>query len=128
MADVFRLSGEFSAAPAVFDLGVQQPPETLGALLHTLYLTRRLVATVSLSGDAPVSVGLGALTGAHAIILQSTAKVRARLTSSDGVQQAVPVDPLAILLSRAVPVTALDLTRLSGTATEVQVFLGEKAT
>jgi hypothetical protein len=127
MADVFRLSGEFSAAPAAFELGVPQAPEVLAPVLHSLYLVRRLTAVISLTSDAPVSVSLGSLAGAHVVILQSTAKVRARLTSTDGSQQALPVDPLQILMCLAVPVTALDLTRQAGVATEVQVFLGEKA-
>lgn len=127
MADVFRFSGEFSAAPATFELGVQQAPEILAPVLHSLYLVRRLNTVISLDSDAPVSVNLGSMTGAHVVILQATSKVRARLTSSDGSQQALPVDPLQVLLTLAVPVTALDLTRLPGVATEVQVFLGEKA-
>jgi hypothetical protein len=127
MADVFRLSGEFSAAPAVYELGVQQAPEILAPLLHSLYLLRRANLTLSLTSDAPVAVNFGSLTGAHVIVLQSTSKVRARVTSSDGSAQALPVDPLQILLSLAVPVTALDLTRLPGINTEVNVFLGEKA-
>jgi hypothetical protein len=128
MADVFRLSGEFSAAPATFELGIQQAPEFLAPLLHSLYLVRRLNTVAVLSGDSPVAVNFGSLSGAHVLILQSTSKVRARLTSSDGSAQAVPVDPLAILLTLAVPVTALDLTRLTGVNTEVNVFLGERAT
>lgn len=127
MADVFRLTGEFSAAPAVFELGVPQDPEVLGALLQSLYLQRKLNTRVSLTGDSPVSVNFESLASAHVILLQATAKVRVRLTSTDGSQQAVPAGPLAILINDAVPVTALDLTRLPGVNTEVHVFLGERA-
>ncbi len=127
MSDVFRLRGEFSAAPAVFDLGVQQAPEVLAPLLHSLYLARRVNLLISLTSDSPLTVDLGSLSGAHVVILQSTSKVRARLTSSDGSTQAVPVDPLQLLISQAVPVTAIDLTRLPGVNTEVTLFLGEKA-
>lgn len=127
MADVFRLSGEFSAAPAVFELGVQQAPEILAPLLQSLYLVRRLALSLSLTSDSPVAVNFGSLSGAHVVVLQSTSKVRARYTSSDGSAQAVPVDPLSIQLSLATPFTALDLTRLAGVNTEVTLFLGEKA-
>lgn len=127
MADVFRLSGEFSAAPTVFELGVQQAPEILAPLLHSLYLVRRLFLTVSLTGDSPVAVNFGSLSGANVVVLQSTSKVRARFTSSDGSTQAVPVDPLQLQISLATPFTALDLTRLPGVNTEVTLFLGEKA-
>jgi hypothetical protein len=129
MADVFRLHGEFSAAPAVFELGVGQGPEQLGAIDHDAYVVRRTSQQILLSGDAPVSIPLGSLTGAHVILIQTTGRVRVRLTSADGSQQAVPADPLLILLTPlAAPVTALDLTRTAGVTTEATVFLGEKAT
>ena len=127
MSDVFRLRGEFSAAPAVFELGVSQAPEILAPLLHSLYIVRRLNTVVQLDGDTPVSVSFGSLTGAHVLILQSTSKVRARLTSADGSAQSAPVDPLFVLISLAVPLTALDLTRQASVASVVNVFLGEKA-
>lgn len=108
------------------ELGVPAPPEVLAQLEEGLYLTDKVVGSYTLGSDSPVSVSLGSLTGAHVVILRASSKVRARLTSSDGGAQSAPVDPLLVLISSAVAVTALDLTRLPGVSTEVSVFLGER--
>lgn len=126
MSDVFRLAGEYSAVPSVFELGVPQAPEVLAPFLARLYLDAKLVSRVSLTGDAPVSVAFGSLAAANVVVLQANGKVRARLTSSDGSLQALPVDPLLILITSAVSITAIDLTRLPGVNSEVSVFLGER--
>ena len=127
MADVFRLSGEYSALTQLRETGVPAPPEVLAPVQSSLYLQDKLVSHYSLTSDAPVSVSLGSLAGAHVVIIQSTGKVRARLTSGDGAAQAIPVDPLLIQIASAAPVTAIDLTRLAGVNTEVDIFLGERA-
>jgi hypothetical protein len=84
--------------------------------------------SVSLTVDTPVVVSLGGLTGANFVMLRATGgKVKARFTSSDGTTQALPVDPLLILKCDSVDITAIDLTRIAGTPTTVEVLLGEKA-
>ncbi len=127
MADVFRLTGEYSALTQLSEVGVPLPPEVTALLSEALFLQDKLVGHYSLTSDAPVSVALGSLAAAHVVILRSTGKVRARLTSGDGAAQAIPVDPLLIQIASAVPVTAIDLTRLAGVNTEVDIFLGERA-
>ena len=127
MADLFRLTGEYSALQSVRELGVPFPAEVLAQLAETMYLQDKLVGSYSLASDATVNVSLGSLAGAHIVIVRSTSKVRARLTSGDGAAQSIPVDPLLILLASASPVTAIDLTRLAGVNTEVTIFLGERA-
>jgi len=127
VADLFRLTGEYSALQSVRELGVPFPAEVLAQLAETMYLQDKLVGSYSLASDATVNVSLGSLAGAHIVIVRSTSKVRARLTSGDGAAQSIPVDPLLILLASASPVTAIDLTRLAGVNTEVTIFLGERA-
>ena len=84
----------------------------------------------NLTVDTPVVVGFGGVTNAHVVVIapDNGKKVTARLTSADGTEQAIPVDDTFILITRTVPVTAIDLTRVAGTATKVKVFLGEKTT
>lgn len=97
------------------------------AISEALSLTKKDYDTISLAADAaaPVSFGSG-VTEAQVIIIQTTGgKVKVRLTSTDGATQAVPVDGTFILISRTVPITAIDLTRTTGVLTTVDVFLGQ---
>lgn len=83
--------------------------------------------SVLLGSDTPESVAFGDLASASAVWMQVTGgKVRARLTSADGTQQAIPVDDLFILVSRSVPITAIDLTRVTGQTPRVTFVLGQK--
>lgn len=111
---------------ASLDTPVPTTAEVLGQLLESLYLTDKLTGNLALGADSPVSVGFGSIVNASVIILRSTSKVRARITSADGSTQSVPVDPLFVLLAGSVPVTAIDLTRLAGVNTNVTLFLGER--
>jgi len=93
-------------------------------------LKTRAVSEIILDTDAPFSVPFtGGVVNAHVVMLRATgAKIRARLTSSDGAAQAVPVEPYLFMMTSSVPITAIDLTRLAGSGTvTVEVFLGERA-
>lgn len=127
MTDRFALSGSYTTTP---QSGEPSFDPTIGALIEeTVTLGKKVLTEIALSVDAPVDVDFGGLTNANVVILKSTSgvKVRARVTSADGSQQAVPFDTYWILMSADVPITAVDLTRLTGTATTVRVFLGEEA-
>lgn len=126
MADIFHLSGGYQSAPASGSPSGDPLIDT--PLDEVLVLKRKQVLTLELDTDSPESVAFGDLAGAHVVVIRSSAKVRVRYTSSDGAAQAVPVDPLEVRISQTVPVTALDLTRVSGAGTVTcKVFLGEKA-
>lgn len=86
--------------------------------------------TVDLDSDTAESVAFGDLPSASLVVLESPGgKVRARLTSADGTTQSVPVDPLLAIVSLTVPITAIDLTRVSGAGTvRVSVILGAPTT
>jgi len=101
-------------------------PNDAELLEQILPLRRRLLTTLELSADAPVSIPLGNLAGAHYVWIEADHKVRVRLTSTDGATQALPADPLALVISQSVPITALDVTRNAGIFTIVKVFLGER--
>lgn len=84
--------------------------------------------SITLTSDAALVVPLGSMTEVNALIVKAIgAKVRVRVTSADGSTQAVPVDSLLVLLAGSVPITAIDLMRVAGVETAVEVFLGQKA-
>ncbi len=116
--------------------GATSWPSGEQTLLEPLAFTAPLVAAPlagewQLSDDNPAD--LSALPqlvgGAHIVVLHAYGgKVRARLTSTDGAQQSVPVDPIHVTISQSVPITGLDLTRVAGAGTvSVRVFLGQAA-
>lgn len=127
MADIFQLSGSYVVTPAS---GFPSGDPVIEALLdESMVLSKKQVLTIELDTDSPESVPFGDLAGANVIIVRAYGgKVRARYTSTDGAAQAVPVDPLDIKISSSVPITALDLTRVSGAGTvTARVLLGLKA-
>ena len=127
MADAFRLSGSYSTTPTS---GTPSgDPEVEALIEESVGLTSKTIGVYALTVDTPVTVDFGGLTNANVIAIRAVGgKVKARLTSADGSTQAVPVDPLLLSISKTVPVTAIDLTRVAGVATTVRVFLGERAT
>ena len=124
MADLFVLSGSYSTTPQVGSpSGVASIPAPID---EEAMLIGKYYNTITLTGDAPVIVQMGGVTKAHVIIVKVTGqKVRLRLTSTDGAQQAVPVDTWYTSISRTTPITAIDLTRTVGAQTIVDIFLGQ---
>lgn len=76
--------------------------------------------------DTPVPVAFGGVTNANVVVIFADRKVRVRLTSADGALQSVPVDGMVILISKTVPFTAIDLTRVLAQETRAKVFVGQK--
>lgn len=81
---------------------------------------------VELDTDDPVAVQFNGMDEAVLIKVESLdGKVRARFTSADGANAEMPVDPVLAVVSKSVPFTALDLTRVAGAPTVlVRVTLG----
>ncbi len=126
MADSFKLQGSYAVSPLTSPLSFA--PSVLADINESRTLKAKQVTEHTLDADAPVNVDFGGVVNANVITLKAVGgKVRARFTSADGSQQSVPFDTYFILMSESVPVTAIDLTRVAGTATTVRVFLGEKA-
>ena len=74
------------------------------------------------------SVDLGGLSNVNFLSVRAVGvKIRVRITSADGTNQSIPVDPILVLRSDSVNITALDLTRLANTETEVYIVLAERA-
>lgn len=126
MADSFALQGSYGVTPLGNPLSFA--PSVLAAISEGIQVKAKQVTELVLTVDTPVTVDFGGVANAHIVILKSTGgKVRARVTSADGALQAVPFDTYWILMSEAVPLTAIDLTRIAATETTVRVFLAEKA-
>jgi hypothetical protein len=127
MADAFALTGSYTTTP---NTGAPSLLAGLGAPIDEEFQIseKALVAGLDLSVDSAVVIPFGSVTNANIVIIKSPVnKVKARLTSADGSVQAIPVDGVLILISQTVPFTALDLTRLPGVDTVVDVFLGQIA-
>lgn len=126
MADTFKLIGSYDVTPLSSPLSFA--PSIEAVINEAKAIAQKQLCDVTLSADSPVSVPFGGVTNANIIILKAVGgKVRARYTSADGTDQSVPFDTYVILMTDAVPITAIDLTRVSGTLTTVRVFLAEKA-
>lgn len=127
MADRFRFSGSYTLEPA---LGAPSGGVVSSAPVQEQEtLTRKAQLTVDISDDNALAIALGDMSaGVNVIFIRATGgKLRARLTSTDGSQQAIPVDPLLFLISESVVATAIDLTRVAGSTTTVtvEIFLGQ---
>ena len=124
MADVFTLAGSWTTKP---DGSVSGEPAIEAPLNELVALKTKMPTRYDLTGSQVKVVDFGGAASAHVVILRAVGgKVRARFTSADGSQQAVPVDPFFAMISLASPVTALDLyTVPSGVS--VHVFVGEKS-
>lgn len=125
MSDAFKLNGSYQALPLSAPLSFA--PTITANIDEALTILAKQVSEMTLNADAPASVAFGGVTNAHIVILKADNKVKALVTSADGVAQAVPFDTYWILMSESVPVTAITLTRVPGTVTTVRVFLAEKA-
>jgi hypothetical protein len=127
MADIFQIDGTYTTKPTVGNPSAF--PSLVAPLAESLQLGNKSVQSFELDADAPENVQFPDGFVCNVLVVKATGgKVRVRITSSDGATQAVPVDGLFILISESVGLTAIDLTRVSGVLTNVEVFMGEVAT
>lgn len=90
-------------------------------------LATEVASQVTLTSDDPVSLSLGGLSAVNALIIKAVGgKIRVQISSSDGVQQSVPVDSFLALVSASTNITAITVTRTPAVATVVKYFLGQK--
>lgn len=119
----FKLDGSVALSPTIGTTsGI---PGVAIPLLESLQLAQFAQQAFVLDADPAQSVSLGTMTEANVLVVFANGKVRVRVTSTDGSTQAIPVDGLLILIAQSVGLTAVDLTRVSGTETEVNVLLGQ---
>lgn len=123
--DVFRLQGTLYTQPTTGS--PSGDPEVETPIQEQMALQNKTIGQYTLDTDAAVNVSLAGLDGANVVMIKSVGgRVRVRLTSVDGTQQAVPVDSFMVFTTLTQPITAIDLTRQPGVSTNVRVFLGER--
>jgi hypothetical protein len=123
----FKLDGSYQVTPLGNPASFAQ---TLTApISEALTINQKQETNLDLTSDVtPLPVPFGGVTNANLVVLKAVGgKARARLTSADGSQQAIPFDTYLILMNDKVPITAIDLLRDLGVAVTVRVFLGQKA-
>lgn len=126
MTDTFRLHGDYGTTPSGGSCSSAFP--TLESVIdERATVSGKMYADYTLVADTVETVDLGGLTDVSVIVIKSDAKVRLRITSSDGATQAIPVDGFIALVTKSVIITAIDLTRVAGAETNVHVFLAELA-
>ena len=84
------------------------------------------VTVQDLLTNGEVTISFGAVTEAHVLIVDASAAVTMKLTSTAGTDQIVVADKL-ILLCADTPVTALKVTRSPGVDTTLRIFAGQAA-
>lgn len=125
MADIYSITGSYQSTPAVgVPSGIASIPVPID---ESTTLVKKDYYTISLDVDGPVSVPFPpGMTVANVVNAKTTGgKVTMRVTSPDGALQAFPIDPFLALITRSVAITAIDLTRIPGTPTVVDIFIGQ---
>ncbi len=124
MADTFRITGQWSTSPI---LGTSSAIPAFDAPIDEIVqIIRKNTDDLTLTVDTPVVVSLGGLTNVHVLVIKTIGgKIQLRVTSADGSTQAFPVDTFLMLITQSVPITAIDVTRVANTETQVHVFMGE---
>lgn len=92
---------------------------------------RSSCSELELTSDSPVSIPFAGLDVVTFVAIKPVGgvKVRVRLTSADGSQQAIPVGRALALDCVTVPFTAIDVTRIAGypAPVRVQYLIGKNA-
>ena len=127
MSSQLTISGSYVIAPLTGASANGEP--TISTPFDEMIITdRSTLVELRLTSDVAVSVAFGGVDEAVFVAIHASGgKVSATLTSADGTDQIIPVDPIGLLLSESVPFTALSLTRATGTTVDVRVVLADKA-
>lgn len=128
MSDVFKVHGDYESKPS--GSSASGAPTISAPIDESVALAKApLMQEFSLESDSVQVVSLGALSQANVLVIKTVGgKVRARITSADGTTQSIPVDSFLLLISESVPITAVDIMRVSGVTTIAKVLLGQKST
>ena len=123
MIDLFTLLGSYTTTPTD---QVSGAPAVTTPLAETMSLVNQCVGSYDLTTDTVQTVSMGGITNANVVIVKALGgKIRTRITSADGSQQAIPVDGLLLLTAYSVPITAIDLLRTPGLHIIANVFIGQ---
>lgn len=124
MSESCSLIGSVESKPLVGNPSGQ--PSIIMPFSEKVILERSYATSMELLSDPVVAVSLGPLTNVNVLFMRTVGgKVRLRITTTDGATQAISVDPTCFILSKSVPITAIDVMRYSTYDTTVFLFLGE---
>ncbi len=128
MTDTLAITGSLQTQPT--NPSASGLSSVLTQLAETLVLQSKCVpGEYDLTSDSPQVVSFGALAQINFFFIKINGggHVRVRITSSDGTQQAIPVDQISLNICSLVAITAMDLTRDPGVETLVDIILGQAA-
>lgn len=126
MADVFALQGSYSATPSTGTPSAD--PQVIAPINELMQLSNQLTGQVNLLADPAVSIPFGGIDGVNVLVIKAVGgKVTVRITSEDGVSQAIPVDSFLALTTYSKDILAVSVQRTPAVPTTVRYFLGQKA-
>lgn len=125
MPETLSLVGQLSINPSPAS-AADPDLSTVVMLQEALSITAKQSMTFVVPGDAAFSIDLTATPNVNMIYIDASSKVMLTITTADGAAQVIPVDPMMLWFSATVPITALSITRVTGTDTTVRLILGDK--
>lgn len=126
LAETLVLNGQLSVTPSPA-CGCDPSLATIIQLAESMSIAAKLATAFVVPSDAAFPIDLTTVPAVNVLFISVTAKVMLTITTADGTAQTIPVDPLMILFTSSVPITALSITRVSGTDTTVSLVLGDEA-
>lgn len=126
MASTFSLQGTYTANPVSGSPSAD--PQITAPINEMMTLSNESVSQLNLTTDGETTLPLCAVDAVNALILKCVGgKVVVRLTSAEGVTQAIPVDSFLALTTASENITGITVERTPATPTVVKYFLGQKA-
>lgn len=127
MADRFQFSGSFAADPLIGSPSFVQA--VMAPIDESIIVKNWKRVRIELTSDSPVAVSFDQMATVCVLIMrvvEGGPKAKASISTVDGSAQVLPFE-YHVTGSKTVPITAVSLTRVSGTATTVEVFIAEQA-
>lgn len=127
MADKFAFNGSFTTQPFIGSPSFAQ--SVVAPIDESISVKNWKRVRVELTTDSPVAVSFDQMLTACVLIMrvvEGGPKAKAAITTADGAAQVLPFE-YHVTGSKTVPITAVSLTRVSGTATTVELFIAEQA-
>lgn len=92
------------------------------AIDERMTLDKFALIPIDLDSDGAVTVNFNGMGEIHALFIIADGKVTGALTSADGTDQAISIDPIFFVMSLSSPYTGLKLTRVAGSANSIKVL------
>lgn len=125
--DEFELNARWHSRPQDGGLLISGAAELGAKIVEFVTLDQKTLAPYQLTADTPQQVAYAGVVNGNVVIVNADQPMTVQITSASGVLQSIPIDDQLIIISRTVPITAIQLVRTPGTLTNVAVFVGEMA-